>query len=71
MRIARRYFAFCMISGPTLGPSISPPTRSATIAAAASAQHAMTMKNPLFDDGGARRAFGRLICFISSLSGLL
>jgi len=58
------YFAFCTISGPTLAPSISPPTRSATITIAPSAQHAMKMKNPLFDGVPRVLGFGGLVCFI-------
>jgi hypothetical protein len=49
------YFVFSSISGPTLGPFISPPTRSAIITIAASAQHAVKMKNPLFDGRSAIR----------------
>jgi hypothetical protein len=50
---AQSTLAFCSISGPTLAPLISPPTRSAIIAIAPSAQPAMRMKNPLFDGGFA------------------
>jgi hypothetical protein len=58
------YFAFCTISGPTLAPSISPPTRSATITIAPSAQHPMEMKNPLFDGVPRVLGFGGLVCVI-------
>jgi hypothetical protein len=56
-------FAFCTISGATLGPLISPPTRSAIIEIAPNAQHAMIMKKPLFDEG-----FVIFFCFTSSPS---
>src|SRR5450432_4558470 len=46
---AQSTLAFCSISGPTLAPLISPPTRSAIKAIAPSAQHAMTMKKTLLD----------------------